>query len=74
MTPAEKAALARVATLADSHEHRLLRIEVDEKSEAVPDAWLGPTLTEIRERLWVLEAGQPLKAGQRLVLVVEEVT
>lgn len=55
MTPAEKAAFeALVATVA-GHEHRLLRIEVDEVSEAVPDAWLGPTLTELRERLAVVE-------------------
>ena len=55
MTPKEKAAFeALVATVA-GHEHRLLRIEVDEVSDQVPDAWLGPTLTEMRERLEELE-------------------
>lgn len=55
MTPEQLATLARVSAMADDHEYRLQRIERDEVSADVPDAWLGPRLTLIETRLIALQ-------------------
>ncbi len=48
-------------------ERRLDRIEADDRS-VVKDAWLGPELTKIRDRLTVVEARDPLVLARLVTL------